>query len=661
MAMSKTKLLKAEIAALKRELQDGIASGKWDDKRIASTALSLQKLKAQLKGITPLWRKLVGSGAKGVGNAFTAPFKNLGNTFKKAGASLKGFLSSLKRIAMYRAVRAVISALTQGLKEGIGYLNLYSKNAGTQFHKSLNTLATDALYLKGSLATAVAPIVNALAPALDFLSDKIANVLNLLAQLFAKLSGKSVYTKAVKTQTEYSDSISKAASKTKDFLADFDELNVFDPNKGGSGSDLPDFKSMFEEAEVDDDLGNFVDRLKKAFDEGDWDGLGKILADKVNEAMDKIDWSSLGSKIGKGINGAIKTAYSFLSNTDFRKLGNHIADMVNAALKEIDFNTAGRLLTRSITAMLDFVIGFLERLDWKLVGKSIGDFFRGAFDEASEWIEKYDWKKVATKAWDSIKKFIEGFDVASVTKSISRLAKNIIKATADIISSLDWADVAYTVVHFFSEAIRGVEVTELLKAIAYLATSIVVNIPSIFVGALEGIAEFIGDSFKELGLDTIAGFFYGIRDALKDVGDWLKENFVDPVINWVKDLLGIHSPSTVFAEIGRDVVLGLYEGIKNKIAMVYGHSVFLPGNDGTNIPYNYTVSKGQGYQLRIEGDGVRDWADAAVPCRDHPAPVCQYGRLGHSCRVCGHFQRLGDYWSGAAGVLQIHCGVVRKV
>lgn len=28
-------------------------------------------------------------------------------------------------------------------------------------------------------------------------------------------------------------------------------------------------------------------------------------------------------------------------------------------------------------------------------------------------------------------------------------------------------------------------------------------------------------------------------------------------------------------------------------AMVYGHSVFLPGNDGTNIPYNYTVSKGQ--------------------------------------------------------------------
>ena len=260
MAMSKTKLLKAEIAALKHELQDGIASGKWDDKRIASTALSLQKLKAQLKGITPLWRKLVGSGAKGVGNAFAAPFKNLGNTFKKAGASLKGFLSSLKRIAMYRAVRAVISALTQGLKEGIGYLNLYSKSAGTQFHKSLNTLATDALYLKGSLATAVAPIVDALAPALDFLSDKIANVLNLLAQLFAKLSGKSVYTKAVKTQTEYSDSISKAASKTKDFLADFDELNVFDPNKGGSGSDLPDFKSMFEEAEVDGDLGNFVDR-----------------------------------------------------------------------------------------------------------------------------------------------------------------------------------------------------------------------------------------------------------------------------------------------------------------------------------------------------------------------------------------------------------------
>lgn len=566
LGMSQVKLLKAEIAAMKRELQDGIASGKWDDKRIASTALSIQKLKAQLKGITPLWRKIAGSGLKGLGNVVATPFQRLGDTVKSAYKSVKGFMSSLGRIAMYRAIRAAIAALTQGLKEGIGYLNLYSKSAGTQFHKSLNSLATDALYLKASLAAAVAPIVDALAPALDYLADKIATVLNLLAQLFAKLSGKSVYTKAVKTQTEYSDSISKAASKTKDFLADFDELNVFDPNKGGGGgSDLPDWKNMFEEAEVDEDLGNFADRVRDAFKNGEWDELGKIVAQKVNETLDGIDWSGIGSKIGRGINGAIKTAYSFLSNTDFNRFGSHVADLLNHALAEIDFNTAGRLMVRWFTAGLDFLIGFLGELDWGLVGKSIGDFFRGAFDEASEWIAKYDWKAGTKKAWKKLKQFIEGLDIAEITKSIGRFVKNVIKATADIISSLDWADVVYTAVHFLAEAIRGVEVGELLKALAYLAVTIVVNIPSIVIGALEGVAELIGDFFEEIGLDSVAGFFFGIRDALKNVGKWLKENFVDPVVNKVKDWLGINSPSTVFAEIGRYIVEGLYEGIKNKI------------------------------------------------------------------------------------------------
>ena len=36
------------------------------------------------------------------------------------------------------------------------------------------------------------------------------------------------------------------------------------------------------------------------------------------------------------------------------------------------------------------------------------------------------------------------------------------------------------------------------------------------------------------------------------------------VIQWIKDLLGIHSPSTVFAGIGSDMVQGLWNGFKEK-------------------------------------------------------------------------------------------------
>jgi hypothetical protein len=41
----------------------------------------------------------------------------------------------------------------------------------------------------------------------------------------------------------------------------------------------------------------------------------------------------------------------------------------------------------------------------------------------------------------------------------------------------------------------------------------------------------------------------------------LKKHVVDPVVGWVKSLLGIHSPSTVFIGIGHNIVAGLKSGI----------------------------------------------------------------------------------------------------
>ena len=69
--------------------------------------------------------------------------------------------------------------------------------------------------------------------------------------------------------------------------------------------------------------------------------------------------------------------------------------------------------------------------------------------------------------------------------------------------------------------------------------------------------------FKSIGVDSIKGFFQGILNAMKSAGTWLKTNLVDPIVNWVKNLLGIHSPSTVFAKIGTWIVEGLWVGIKN--------------------------------------------------------------------------------------------------
>ena len=161
-----------------------------------------ERLRSVLNGVGTTLKTIGKVGVKGIATGITYPFLNTAKSIKSATKGAGQFLSSIKRIAMYRAIRLLLSGITKALKDGINNLNAYSKTMGTTFHQSLNTIATDALFLKNSLAAVVAPIINALAPAIDFLSDKVAHLLNLLAQLFARLSGKSTVTKAVKAAPE---------------------------------------------------------------------------------------------------------------------------------------------------------------------------------------------------------------------------------------------------------------------------------------------------------------------------------------------------------------------------------------------------------------------------------------------------------------------------
>lgn len=86
-----------------------------------------------------------------------------------------------------------------------------------------------------------------------------------------------------------------------------------------------------------------------------------------------------------------------------------------------------------------------------------------------------------------------------------------------------------------------------------------VNLASDIVGAFENILGSIWD----IGKNIILGLFGGVKDAAKDIGGWFKENVVDKIISNVKNLFGIHSPSTVFADIGGYLIEGLKDGVSS--------------------------------------------------------------------------------------------------
>ena len=536
------------------------------------------------KGIVTVFQKL-GSAAKSVFGAMKKLGSYIGGKLKGAvgGATKKfsGFIRSMGRVAMYRAIRFVLSQIATAFKEGTNNVYQYSKAIGGNLASSMDRIASSFLYFKNSIGAMVAPLINALAPAIEYVIDKAVALINVLNQLFAKLSGASTWTKAVKTQTEYAEAAGGAAEAAKSLTAGFDELNVLSDSGGGGGAGGMDYGSMFEEMQLDSDFAKWIDQIKEAIANGDWAGVGKILGDKVNELIDKVDFAGIGDKLGYGIQSAFEVLYNFLDTINFDKIGAGIATTLNHMMEQIDFGLVGKTFAKKWAILVDTLYGFVTTFDWTKFGLAIADFINGWFEEIdltkaiqtaqelilgifesmSQAIRNVEWYKISTQIMDAI----ESIDWMSLLGDLGTLLSDAVVGLLDlllgVVGETDWGKVVQDICAGIGNMLANIEWGEILAKIGALVVELVVQLPGIIVGALGGIADILGGLFEGFGLDSVAGFFYGIGDAMRSAGTWLKENLVDPVVNWVKDLFGIHSPSTVFAEIGTFLIDGLLQGI----------------------------------------------------------------------------------------------------
>lgn len=254
----------------------GISNASDDiDKTTASAnrlATGLRAVGTEAKN-TAKW--LLGITASGIGKGVRvigSEIKDLGKKTIGTNSKLFGLWRSIKRIATYRAIRAALKAITNGFKEGISNLYKWSDafDSTREFANSMDRIATAVLYVKNSLGAMVAPIVNAVAPAIDYLADKFVGLLNIINEFIAAMTGAATYTVAKKIATQYQeigDSASGAAKAMKSFTIGIDELNIIEDTSGGRGGagTLGDVtKDWFEKQEVSNDMKTFTDAIKQA-------------------------------------------------------------------------------------------------------------------------------------------------------------------------------------------------------------------------------------------------------------------------------------------------------------------------------------------------------------------------------------------------------------
>ena len=106
----------------------------------------------------------------------------------------------------------------------------------------------------------------------------------------------------------------------------------------------------------------------------------------------------------------------------------------------------------------------------------------------------------------------------------------------------------------------GIELTlklavGLIKAIPQLVS----KIPQIMKSLFDGFGSYYS-KIGEIGLNLVKGLWNGIKDATSWLMDKIK-GFGQSVLDGIKNLFGIHSPSTVFKdEVGKNLALGVGEG-----------------------------------------------------------------------------------------------------
>jgi len=200
-----------------------------------------------------------------------------GKQAKKSASGFQKLWGQLKRIALYRAIRGVLKAIANTVKEGTNNLYEFAKLTGSgTFAKAMDSITTNLTFIKNSLGTALAPVITAFAPVIESLANAFADLSERVARFFALLNGQNGYYRAIKNAKEY--------QKIQRQILGFDELNILGSNNGNSAYD-------FEWVEDFGELSNFELVIQK---------LGLWFKEVIPENIDPL---VVGAAIALAING----------------------------------------------------------------------------------------------------------------------------------------------------------------------------------------------------------------------------------------------------------------------------------------------------------------------------------------------------------------------
>ena len=234
--------------------------------------------------------------------------------------------------------------------------------------------------------------------------------------------------------------------------------------------------------------------------------------------------------------------------------------------------------------------------------------FEGALSTLSQI-----WTNILTAAqtiWESLCTIVSAFVdtlvqyVVNIFTGLSETFGTIMQGIMDVAVSI-WSAIVDSISGFVSSAYQFVAdgVSNMFNIASQMFSSIVSavgeffgQIPGTISGIWNDVISFLsGINLYDIGMNIIQGLVEGIAGMAGSVVSTI-QNVVGGAIDFAKGLLGIHSPSRVFKEIGKFTGEGLAIGINNEADNVAKASenmidAVIPESI-PQIPFDYSVSYG---------------------------------------------------------------------
>lgn len=463
--------------------------------------------------------------------------------------------ASMQEYLLSKGINVKVSALNMAQKSIVRYNMIMAKTTAIQGDlartiatpaNALRILSNQASIAARYLGQLVSIIAAKVIPIFQTVVKVIAMAAQALAALFGytlpSISGSGGMASGFDSVADSIDGVGGAASDAKDklkgLLASFDEINVIQQEKssggggggGGGGVNLDglipedgyDFLAGLEENE--DGLFNKIYALAKS---GKWKEVGSLLSESINNAISSIDANTIGEKIAFVVSTAANLAVGFLGNTPegIGALGEKVGQMIQSSVENADWTSIGQsvgmVIGLKIATLPEFVAAGLSQLDWVLVAMAIGDGIVGGMSGLYETITgslQAVFDRVSSEWKPSI--------------DLGFLGDVIIKALDTLLASMFYA--AQFVVGLLSEEFKSwlAGIWDEWGNTIIAGVSVVLVGIAVLVGGIPGVIA--------VGLLSLIMLFSNATTALAEgmeaTGNYLNDNFVQPVMRWFDDL-----------------------------------------------------------------------------------------------------------------------------